>query len=223
MHTVAIHQPVYLPWAGFFHKVTHCDTLVLLDLVDYSRGDFINRNRILLNGNEQWLTVPVRGTGRICDLSIDGKQAFKNLKTLELAYGKAPYGDQMLEIVRRTHTNTQETLGKFNTEVIRGFLHALGIRSRVILASDLLERWGGKNDLIRICHDLRATHYISGNGAKEYMKQMPWAEEGIKVVWQDFVTWPYTQYRAPAYHPRLSIVDVVANCGLSETAKMLQA
>ena len=90
------HQPCYLPWIGLFNKIGLSDTFCLFDIVQYQKKDFNNRNKIILNNNAKWLTVPVYDSGRfdkkISDIRIyDNNWKKKHLKTIEQSYKKTKY------------------------------------------------------------------------------------------------------------------------------------
>jgi len=94
---VAIHQPVYLPWLGFFHKMRSSDVFVFLDDVPFSKNSVENRNLIKTPRGKLWLTMPVRTVGRygqlIRDVEIDNSQnwAEKHWKSLSMNYRKARF------------------------------------------------------------------------------------------------------------------------------------
>src|ERR1051325_6353530 len=94
---VARHQPEHMPWLGFFEKLLSADLFVLLDDVQFSRGDFQNRNRVKGQGGAQWLTVPVapKFPQAINEVEIagDGWRA-KHWKTLRSCYARAPHFDE---------------------------------------------------------------------------------------------------------------------------------
>src|SRR5436190_18540892 len=91
---VAMHQPDHLPWIGFFQKILRADLFVLLDDVQFSRGDFQNRNRVKGPVSVQWLTVPVDHSfpARFDTVGISGHAwQQKHWKTLVSCYGRSPY------------------------------------------------------------------------------------------------------------------------------------
>lgn len=89
MTTVAIHQPEHFPYMGFFQKMQNCDVFVILDNVKFKKNDFQNRNKILLNGKEEWITVPVEKDANSKEIrevqtaTLTGKQANWRKNNLE--------------------------------------------------------------------------------------------------------------------------------------------
>src|ERR1041384_5430602 len=112
---VAIHQPEHMPWLGFFEKLLRADLFVLLDVVQFSKGDFKNRNRVKGRNGAQWLTVPVvhKFTQQINEgvIAIDNWQA-KHWKMLVSCYARAAlfemFADEFEEFYRRTWTKRSE-------------------------------------------------------------------------------------------------------------------
>ena len=95
---ITIHQPNYLPWAGFFHKAMLSDIFVIFDDVQYQKNSFINRNKVKTSNGETWLTVPIKVKGKsretlINEAEIDNEQRWrkKHLNTIKLNYSKSKY------------------------------------------------------------------------------------------------------------------------------------
>jgi hypothetical protein len=96
---VAVHQPQYLPWLGYFDKIRRADIFSYLDCVQYKKNDWQNRNRIKTSQGWQWLTVPVRFQfpEKICEVKINQtvKWHKKHLQALVTNYRRAPLRTQV--------------------------------------------------------------------------------------------------------------------------------
>src|SRR4051812_18140902 len=94
---VAIHQPNFLPWIGYFYKVLKCDRFVLLDDVQFTRGGYTNRVNIKFGKGPDWLTVPIKKQGRFgelvreVELQPDQRWRGKLVQTLKASYGRAAH------------------------------------------------------------------------------------------------------------------------------------
>ena len=104
---IAIHQPEFMPWAGFFNKMTQSDLFVILDHVQFKKRYFENRNRIVSpRGKVSYITIPVKTKGKyiqsICDVEIDNAQAWKDLmlERIRHSYSKAPFLKNLLMTLR---------------------------------------------------------------------------------------------------------------------------
>ena len=218
--TVAVHQPNYLPWVGYFHKIAQVDHFVFLDNTQYPRGRSVaNRNRIKTAQGAQWLTVPVslpKGTqGKASYLDVilrDDRWKKKHLKTLRVNYSRAPhfhpYFDQIAEILLQPLSFVE-----MNIALIRYFLSQLEIDTPLHRLSALPGVTGQKSELIvNICRRLEADTYLSGQGARKYNDETYYAANGIRLTYQEFTCPVYPQLFGE-FVPDLSIVDLLFNCG----------
>ena len=216
---VAIHQPGYLPWLGYFHKILHADLFVLLDTVQMEKNGFANRNRVWTPNGVQWLTVPVLMKGHtrstLQEMRINPAVSWKakHLRTLALSYGKRPHYLRHAEDIERLLVESGEEVTPFLARMLEYFLRALGMEEkRVVLASSLAPEGKATTLLLDICKKTGATAYLSGMMGKEYLDLAPFGEAGIEVVFQDFRHPRYDQGR-PAFEPNLAAVDALFNLG----------
>ena len=97
MNIATAHQPAYLPWLGYFHKISLSDEFILLDSVQFEKNSFTNRNKIKVSNGEAWLTIPVEMKGHINrninEMVIDEKFDWrkKHWNSLLMNYKKSPY------------------------------------------------------------------------------------------------------------------------------------
>src|SRR5687767_2336536 len=107
MRVVAIHQPTFLPWLGWFDKLARADILVLLDAVQFPKkgGTWMNRVRMLVTGAPAWVTVPVdrkyHGVLQVREARVDDRKPWRDkvLKTVEASYGAAPHFEEVYPAV----------------------------------------------------------------------------------------------------------------------------
>jgi hypothetical protein len=214
---VAIHQPQYLPWLGYFHKMMMSDVFVFLDDVQFKKNEFQNRNRIKTAEGASWLTVPVihHFPQLISEVEINNRRDWrkKHLRTLDMNYRKAPYFDNFFPLFASGLTRDWEYLSPLNIYSIEKISKALGIKKRFIKSSELAPLENGATDrLIDICRKLGADTYISGAGGRSYLELGKFDEAGIKVQFQEFNHPVYPQLYGK-FEPYLSVVDLLFNCG----------
>jgi len=223
---VAIHQPNYLPWIGFFHKMLISDIFVFLDHVQFSKRGFINRNKVKGPDGWKWLTVPVkRGSTkkRIIDVEIDNSTSWaeKHLRTLQAFYGKCKYFNYFINLLENIYTKEWKYLADLNKYIIFKVIDILDIDVE-IYESHKMNVKGNKTDLIiDICKKVGATVYFSGQGAKKYLDEKKFDVEGIKLVFQNFNHPVYPQ-RFGRFIPNLSIIDMLFNVGPAESKKIIR-
>jgi len=220
----AIMQPTYLPWAGYFNLIEQVDAFVFLDDVQFRRGSWQARNRVLLQGREHMLTVPTRRMGldtRICQARISERSDWWRVhwRTLEAAYGKAAHGAEVLAILASHYTTeASPLLSELNQAIIEGICRALGITTRFVRATDLGCAGDRSIHLVNICESLKCDQYLSPAGSREYLEQDGFTGlTTVGLAFQEFTPVPYTQYRTTGFVSHLSIVDVLANKGVGFT------
>ncbi len=214
---VAIHQPQFLPWLGYFNKIDTADVFVLLDNVQFKKNEWQNRNKIKTPQGWQWLTVPVQKKFglKINQVKIASEHNWKNkhLKSLELNYQKAPYFQDYFEIVEKIYAKPWQKLLDLNTVLIKEFVRILNINTEIVTASHLEPLPEQPDDrLIALTHKLGGEIYLAGEGGKNYMQIAKYEEAGIKVVFQNFNHPVYPQLHG-AFLPGMAIVDLLFNCG----------
>ncbi len=225
MRVVAIHQPNYLPWFGFIHKIAKSDLFVILDHVEFSRRSFINRNRVKGPNGEIWLTVPVKvhGRMRIMDVPIDTEQKWreKHLKSLRLFYGKAPYFKEIFPHIEEVYERDRESLADLNVDLIYRLIDILNLRTKFVRSSTLNPQGKKMEMIVDICKKVDADAYLSGQGAKKYQDSEYFSMNGINLIYQEFEHPVYPQ-RFGKFVPNLSIVDMLFNVGVEGTLNFIQ-
>ena len=221
MTTVAIHQPNYIPWPGYFHKLAAADVFVYLDAVQYPRGQsFAARNRIKTPNGVTYLTVPVsvpKGSeGKASYLEVafaDDKWRKKHLATVEQSYGRALHFDEVFAAYSQ-QVESAESLVGLNIGLIDAFAEYLRIDTKRVRLSELLPSFGRKTDLIvDVARALDASTYLSGSGGgREYTDDAVLREHGIELRFDEFEYPRYEQLWGD-FEPDLSVLDVLFNCG----------
>ena len=211
---ITAHQPVYMPWLGFFHKLSMADHFVIFDGVQFERHGYSNRVKIKTHQGMQWLTVPVEhGKPFLRDAQIvtDGWRR-KHIMTIELAYRKAPYFDNYFPDIANLLSVPWHWLADLDERLLHVLLGMLGMNVSVSRATDLrLE--GGKSALVLdMCQKLGATEYIFGAKGRDYADVAEFEREGIKVRFQDYKHPVYPQLRGE-FIAGLSVIDLLFNCG----------
>lgn len=217
---VAISQSNYIPWKGYFDNIKTVDEFVLYDDVQYTKRDWRNRNKIKTPKGLKWLTIPVEVKGkfhqRINETKISDKDwPIKHLNVLKSHYNKAKcYNEVVCFIEELYHTATQENLSEINHHFISKICIFLNIDTKINFSSEysLLEK-GKTEKLVNLCMQLDAGEYYSGLAAKNYMDELLFEKENIKVFYFDYSNYPeYSQLYGKFEH-QVSILDLIFNEG----------
>ena len=213
---VAIHQPQYLPWLGYFDKIDRADLFVFLDTVQYKKNEWQNRNRIKTAQGTQWLTVPVlyRFPERILEVGINPRVnwARKHLQALRTNYAKARFFERCFPLFEDLYVREWERLVDLNVECARRLTQELGIDTPLRAASEFELSEEPTDRLIDICRAVGADTYLAGSGGHAYMDLSRFEAAGIEVLFQVFDHPVYPQLFG-AFEPNLSLVDLLFNCG----------
>lgn len=216
---IAVHQPQYLPWLGYFDKIKKSDCFVFLDNVQYKSREFQNRNKIRTKNNWIWLTAPVISKGlrnqlignvRI-DNSVDWQK--RHWKSLNAWYGRAEFFERYAPFFEEIYNKmTWDRLSALNIYIIRYLMKECGIETPIYLESEIGTTKLGTDRIIEICKKLNAHTYLSGSGGRDYLDEGQFERNGIKLMYQDFIHPQYRQCYAP-FISHMSAIDLLFNCG----------
>lgn len=213
---IAIHQPNYLPWIGFFDKLDSVDLFVILDKAHHSKSGYTNRCKIKTPNGPLLLTVPLKNKEQpinLLQINQDGKWHKNHWKAIEANYKNSNfwslYKDDLQELFHQNWTH----MAALNLALIHHIASRLEIHTKIVIESDLKQDFGNKNERNRnIVSYLGGEIYLSGIGAKAYNSESHFTERQIKLVYQDFKHPIYPQ-RFGSFVPNLSIIDMLFNCG----------
>jgi hypothetical protein len=226
---VAIHQPHYLAWLGYLHRMAQADFFILLDHVQFERRNYQNRGRIRLDGQAQWLTVPVLQRSqkeRIVDKTIDnaGPRPWGpiHFSTLRHAYRQAAHFGAYAPALRAILDARWERLMDLDGAMLEFLRDAFQIRTPLVRSSELGVD-GVKSDLIlNLCRAVGADALLAGfGGSRAYLDVETFARAGVRVQWHDFAHPEYPQCGDAPFIPGLASVDLLFNCGAQSRAILL--
>lgn len=215
---LAMHQPNFLPWIGFFDKMAKADIFVLLDAVEVpDGGSWANRTQIKTPDGVQYLTLPVhasRGKAykEVCP-AIDQRGFVKLWKTIHHNYARAPHFRCFSRFIRDWLAGCPSLdLASINDAFIGYLAQCLWIDTKIVLQSPT-GVYKHKNDLIiGLCELCECDVYLSGQGARDYNDEEKLNRHGIELRYQEFECPEYPQLWN-GFEPNLSAIDVLFNVG----------
>ena len=228
---VAIHQPNFFPWLGFFDKIVRSDVFIFLDDVQIPKtgGVWCNRVKILEARTERWLTAPIgrsySGVRPIMDVEFVQTIPWrrKMLRSLQSAYRKANFFREAMELIEPMLMLSHENVANYNIATIEAICTALALDAPVFMRSSNLEASGQSTErLIQLTRAVHGDTYLCGGGASEYQDDDLFTRSGIGLLYQKFVSSPYTQIGVSEFVHGLSIIDALMNCGVLGTAEFLR-
>lgn len=227
MKVAAIHQPQYLPWLGYFDKLQRCHVFCILDIVQYKKNEFQNRNRIKTAQGWQWLTVPVmyHYPQKINEVRVNQTVDWqrKHLEALKINYRRTPFFRSYIHHFEEFYQQPFTYLVEANVASIRLLMKLLQIECDLFLASSLpVQTDHPTRRLAHLCGILGADVYLSGTDGAKYMEIDVFGARQIQVMFQNFNHPIYPQPYGP-FEPNLSAVDLLFNCGPDSLAILREA
>jgi len=213
---VTAHQPAYLPWLGFFHKVALADEFVILDDVQFEKNSFINRNKIKTTNGPIWLTIPVRMVGHtrktITEIEINNDVDWrsKHWKSIYFNYKKAPYFDTYSDFFEDFYRRDWTCLYDAIEHTLLFLLDLLGIKTVIRRQSELQINSRKQQLILDICDKVGSKIFVFGALGKDYADKEFFNKAAVKVVFQDYNHPSYPQLWGQ-FEPYLSVVDLMFN------------
>jgi hypothetical protein len=214
---VAVIQPSYIPWRGYFHQIQKADLFVFYDDVQYDKHGWRNRNRIKTSQGSMWLTIPVRARGapvehtaiRDIEISWDRAWSQKHWTSLRQAYARAPYFKRYESLLEGFYERHDTLLAELTIDLTIALARELGLADKRFLRSSSYRLHGEKTDrLLELLRTVGAGHYISGPSARGYLEEQKLEDAGIAL---EYMSYDYAEYRQlhPPYDPQVSILDLL--------------
>lgn len=214
---VAIIQPSFFPWRGYFDIIASADLFIFYDDLQYTKQNWRNRNIIKTQSGPKWLTVPVKTSSLltpICETLVDYSSTFMDhhLRQVREAYRSAPYVDSALNLVRSTYRVCYPSISELAIASVSNTCSLLGITTPLVKSSDM-GVVGAKTDrLIAILTRVGATTYLSGPSADAYLDKGLFAAHSIRLEYKNYDYRTYPQLWGE-FTGQVSILDLVANVG----------
>lgn len=216
---VAIMQPTFIPWAGYFNLIANSNIFVFLDDVQLERQSWQTRNKLLYNGKISWVSIPVRNE-RLSQTIIDTTMVnslrwYKKLISgFDQNYKTHPHYESAREILLQIEVHLNGNLANLNESIIRYVSDRLNLEAQFVRSSELQIDGVRSDRLISICKFFGAERYLSPKGSEAYLLKDNFQKKtSCELVFQNYVPSEYLQRKANSFISHLSVVDVVANLG----------
>ena len=187
---VTIHQPDFMPWMGYFYKWMQSDLLVIYDDAQFIKGGWQNRDKIRINGEDKWLTVPVETSGKlgqnINEVQINYKRDWikDHMNTFNAVFRKSKNFDHIFTLLQEIYVKRHSSLFELNMDILNFIAGQLDIKVPILMSSSLNIQSSGTQKLIEILKAVDATSYLTGMGSKEYMDESIMTDNNISVCYQ---------------------------------------
>jgi hypothetical protein len=222
---LAIMQPYFFPYIGYFQLINAVDTFVIYDDVNYINRGWINRNNLLCQGSAKKITLETEGASQnklINEIGV-GKNRNKLLKMIAHCYSKASLYEVVYPLIEEILLQDEEVLSKFLAKGLRVICEYLGLDPTWVVSSDLYKdnNLRGQDKIIAICDELGAKQYVNLPGGRSLYDNKKFEEKGVKLL---FIEPGDVEYRQSStnFIPNLSIIDVLMFNDQRQCKLMLQ-
>lgn len=212
---LGIMQPYFMPYIGYWQLMNLVDRYVIYDDVNFIKGGWINRNRILVNGAPKYFNVPMLGSSSnilINEVRVDHNEAVirKSLRSIEGAYRKAPYFDIVNPMLKEILWCGEDNIAKYIEHSFRVICKYLDIKTELVVSSDLDKdnTLKGQDKVLAICRLLGATEYYNAIGGQELYSYEVFREHGLQLNFVETKDIVYQQFDNE-FQPNLSMIDVM--------------
>tara|TARA_B110000046_G_scaffold183849_1_gene220906 strand:- start:1162 stop:1872 length:711 start_codon:yes stop_codon:yes gene_type:complete len=225
---VAIHQPNFFPWLGYFDKIVSSDLFVFLDDVQFQQKGSCwgNRVKLLIAGAPKWISAPIirkSSLPKYNEIVFDENQPWrwKMKKTLVANYSKTPFYLEVSELIEDILNQKTDNLTEFNIYMIKSILRFLDYEStELVKSSALFLSSSSTQRLIDIVKAVGGNSYLAGGGAQGYQEDQLYKEQGVGLIYQNYQH-PQYQQNSHEFVPGLSIIDALMNVGKDEVRSLL--
>lgn len=212
---VGIMQPYFFPYIGYWQLMSSVDKYVIYDDVNYIKGGWINRNKILMNGKSKMINLKMKGASpnKLINEVFVAKDEIYNrklLRTIEYCYKKAPYYGDVFPVIEDIIMNEERNMAVYLEYSIRQICKYLSINTELIISSSINKNnpLKGQDKIIEICKLLGADEYFNSIGGHELYSIEHFATKNINLKFLKTKNIEYKQFNNE-FIPNLSIVDIM--------------
>lgn len=224
---VAIHQPYFVPYIGYWQLIDSVDIFAIADNYNYIKQGWINRNRILEQNTIRYFNLEVAHASQnrfINDHQLKPIDKEKKLAQLKGFYSKAPYKDEGIELVDRILSYEGQNLADFLFNSIQIICEYLKIETKIVRTSDYPQDLELKftDRIFDYCHQMGADEYYNLIGGMKLYSFEEFAAQGIKLIFVESIPMEYPQ-SSTSFEFGLSIIDVIMNNSQKQIADLLKS
>lgn len=224
---LGIMQPYFFPYIGYWQLMNAVDKYVVYDDINYIKGGWANRNNILVDGKPHRINLLLKKASpnklfNETEILHDFDEK-KLLKTISIAYAKAPYYNEVFPLITQILNNTEICLSKYLIDSFKIINQYIGITTDLIVSSELKKDCSlkGEDKVIHICKLLNADEYYNAIGGTELYNRERFAENNIELHFLKTNDIIYPQFKNE-FVPNLSIIDMMMFNSKEQIKNMLE-
>jgi len=179
-------QPYFLPYIGYWQLINAVDKFIILDDVQYITRGWVNRNKFIINGKENWITIPLKNANRnrmINEIEICDKFLWlpKFERSIKYNFKNSIFFKEIYKLIDGILNNEENNLSKYLLNSISSICNYLGIKTDILVSSSCSPKreLQGESRIIEICKNIGANTYINLPGGKNLYNNSSFSDEGI--------------------------------------------
>jgi hypothetical protein len=218
--TIAIHQPNFMPWLGYFYKIWQSDIFIFLDDVQFIKtgSNYTNRVTVNIAGKSSYLTIPIKRGSGVQEINqthfLNEKWKKKFIGTLQANYAKAPYFNEHRELIFELINFQADNLADYNMNFIKKLSKEFNFNTKFKKSSNFHIKTESTQRLIELITSVNGKIYLSGEGGDNYQEHQAYKNKEITVTYNKMPKFSYRQLRSEEFISGLSIIDAIFAIGI---------
>ncbi len=220
---VSVMQPYFFPYLGYYQLVAQSNRFVFLDDVNYINKGWINRNRILINGEPSFITVPLSGASQNrmineIEVSYQEKWNEKMLRNIEMNYKKSAFFNSVFPVIQSVISSNEKLISQLCVKSVSQVFDYLELKPEFFYSSvlDPEKDSGGEKRIIRIVSQIKGEIYVNPEGGQEMYQTKNFDEAKLKLKFIKMTPTKYNQIKTADFIPYLSIIDLLMHVSKEE-------
>ncbi len=213
---LAIMQPYFLPYIGYFQLINSVDTFVVYDNIKFTKKGWMHRNRILVEGKDKLFTVPIRNGSDHLDIvqralaDSFSEESRRIIRRIRAAYSKAPFYEEVIPLIKECFQRREGNLFDFIYTSLILLVEFLEIDTEIVISSSVSidHALKSQDKVLAICKELGTSTYVNAIEGRDLYDAAAFREKGIDLRFVKTTPFEYEQFRGE-FVPWLSIIDVM--------------
>lgn len=226
---IGIMQPYFFPYIGYWQLINAVDKFVVYDNIQFTKGGWIRRNRILFNGKDKMISIPIKKDSDYLDVNqrflseTFDKERRNIINQINIAYNKAPEFDTVFPLIESAINCGEKNLFDFIYTTIITVIQYLDVDTEIIISSDIKMNHSLRNRdrVLEICKKLQADQYINPIGGTALYSKDDFRSNGTDLKFIETDSFKYEQFEN-SFIPNLSIIDVMMFNSKDKVKEMLE-
>lgn len=220
---IAVMQPYFFPYMGYWKLIYSVDKFIIFDDVNYINKGYINRNKIINREKEKFITLKIKNRSQ--NKKINELELFDNniniFNDIKQSYIKSKNFNKYKDVIYSMICNEEKLLSLYLKKQIEAMVEILKIKTEILISSDYNLGVLGKNKIYELCTYFKADEYINPIGGSNLYDPIKFEEKGIKLKFIQSKELKYKQ-NSKIFIENTSVIDFIMNVDENEFEEYLK-